>query len=93
MTKRIILLGLIIGVIFLSACATQYSKLDMDHGTSFKLATFNQIANPEAEKNLEPVYGLDGKAAQATIELYRKDFERAPQTQKRTFTLDSMFRE
>ena len=30
--------------------------------------------------NLEPVSGMDGQAAKATIENYRKDFERPPET-------------
>ncbi len=52
------------------------SRLEMDYGTSFKLSKFNQIANPESEKNLEPVTGLDGQAAKAVVEKYRKDFEK-----------------
>jgi hypothetical protein len=52
------------------------SRLEMDYGTSFNLMKFNQIANPEAEKNLEPVTGLDGQAAKATLDKYRKDFEK-----------------
>jgi len=52
------------------------SRLEMDYGTSFNLMKFNQIANPEAEKNLEPVTGFDGQAATATLDKYRKDFEK-----------------
>jgi S1-C subfamily serine protease len=40
------------------------SRLEMDFGKSFKHARSNQIINAEAEKNLEPVYGLDGPATQ-----------------------------
>ncbi len=58
---------------------TPPSRLEMDYGTSFKLMKFNQIANPDAEKNLEPVTGMDGQAAKATIEKYRKDFEKPPE--------------
>jgi len=47
----------------------------MDYGTSHKLAKFNQTLNPGAEKNLEPVTGFDGGAAQATIGKYHKGFE------------------
>ena len=52
------------------------TRLELDYGTSFNLMKFNQIANPEAEKNLEPVTGLDGQAAKATLDKYRKDFEK-----------------
>jgi hypothetical protein len=54
------------------------TRVEMDYGTSFKLSKFNQILNPEAEKNLEPVTGMDGQAAKATLEKYRKDFEKPP---------------
>ena len=50
------------------------SPLAMDFGTSYKLTKINQILNPEAEKNLDPVTGLDGKASEAIIEKYHKDF-------------------
>jgi len=57
------------------------SRLEKDFGTSFKFQKANQISNPEAEKNLEPVTGFDGKAAQATMEKYQKEFEKpAPPT-------------
>ncbi len=51
------------------------SRLEMDYGTSYKLAKFNQTLNPDAEKNLEPVTGFDGVAAQATMGRYHKSFE------------------
>ncbi len=51
-------------------------RLGKDFGTSFNLQKVNQIANPEAEKDLDPVTGFDGKAAQATMEKYRKEFEK-----------------
>ncbi len=60
--------------IFLSACAGP-SRTDKDHGRSVKQARVNQILDPEAGRNLEPVTGLDGKAAQGGIEKYRKTFE------------------
>jgi hypothetical protein len=77
MKKRyMVLVGL--GAMFLITigCAGP-SRLEMDYGTSFKLAKFNQVLNPEAEKNLAPVTGLDGGAAKAIMERYRKDFEKA----------------
>ena len=55
------------------------TRLEMDYGTSFNLMKFNQIANPEAEKNLEPVTGFDGQAAKVTLDKYRKDFEKPPE--------------
>jgi hypothetical protein len=56
-------------------CATAPNRLEMDYGTSFKLARFNQILNPEAERNLAPATGFDARAAQAAMQNYYKDFE------------------
>ncbi len=69
-------LGIIVMV--LAGCATGPSRLEADYGTAYHVARFHQILDPEAEKNLEPVYGFDGIAAQTTIEKYHKSFEKAP---------------
>jgi hypothetical protein len=61
--------------------------LETDFGTSTRLLKINQIENPEAEKNVEPVYGLDGRAAQANTEKYREDFEKPSPSIPSTFTI------
>lgn len=53
-----------------AACA---SRLEMDYGNSFRLAKEQQILHPEAGDNLEPVTGLDGKAAVVVLEKARSD--------------------
>ncbi len=53
------------------------SRLEMDYGTSFKLQKFNQTLNPDAEKNLALVEGLDGNAAAAVVGQYQKGFTKA----------------
>ena len=63
------------------------SRLEMDYSTSFNLMKFNQIANPEAEKNLEPVTGFDGQAAKATLDKYRKDFEKPAEAPAYTLSI------
>ena len=73
--KRYFLLIALIGIFLISVSCVGPSRLTMDYGTSVKLAKFNQILNPEAEKNLEAVTGFDGGAAQAAIGKYRKGFE------------------
>jgi hypothetical protein len=70
-----LLIGLVAMFLISTGCAGP-SRVEMDYGTSFKLAKFNQILNPEAEKNLEPVSGFDGPAAKNTIDKYQKDFEK-----------------
>jgi type IV pilus biogenesis protein CpaD/CtpE len=67
-----------------SACATEGKFSDKritNWGASFESAKSNQIVNPEAGKDLKPVSGFDGEAADITIEKYREDFTRpAPST-------------
>ena len=49
------------------------SQLDKNWGRSFEAAKHNQTLNPEAEKNLKPVEGLQGPAAEKIMEGYTKD--------------------
>ena len=74
---------LIIGLIatgMLAGCTGYNTGLvAQEWGTSQKLAIANQTLNPGAEKNLEPVQGLDNKAADKVVNKYNKEFERAPQ--------------
>ena len=69
-----VLVGL--GIVFLLTACCGPTRVEMDYGTSYKLAKFNQIVNPDAEKNLEPVLGFDGGAARMTIDRYQKEFEK-----------------
>jgi hypothetical protein len=62
----------------------------MDYGTSFKLQKFNQIADPEAEKKVEPAEGMDARAAQAAKEKYQKGFEKEPPTPVYTISIGGM---
>jgi len=73
--RGFILIGFMVMFLVSIGCAGP-TQLEMDYGTAFKLAKFNQILNPEAEKNLEPVVGFDGMAAKVTIDRYRKEFEK-----------------
>jgi hypothetical protein len=74
MAKRhYLLVGLVVMFLISTGCVA--SRVEMDYGTSFKLAKFNQTLNPEAHKNLEPVTGFDGEAGQTAMGKYRKGFE------------------
>ena len=77
MKKTVLWIGVVILAVALAACAGP-SRLERDFGTSHRLQVYNQVANVEAEKNLAPVEGMDGRAAGATVERYEKGFE-APQ--------------
>ena len=50
-------------------------QLGENWGTAYQTARQNQTLNPEAGETLDPVVGLDGKAAMIAIEEYRKTFE------------------
>lgn len=78
MKKYIVLAGwLIVTGLFLFGCAdSRVSRTEADFGTSVKLSIYNQTLDPEAEKNLDPVTGLDGEAAMANQEKYQKNFEK-----------------
>jgi len=77
MVKRYFAFIGLLGIFLISVSCAGPSRLAMDYGTSHNLAKFNQILDPEAEKNLEPVTGFDGGAANASMEKYRKGFEKA----------------
>jgi len=78
------ILSTTLALFFISGCA-QPSRVDKSHGRSVKQALVNQILDPEAEKNLEPVTGLDGKAGQAGIDKYRKTFEQPHEGPRSSF--------
>jgi hypothetical protein len=86
MIKRCLILSGWIALLFLlTSCAT--NRLEMDFGSSTRLLKINQIHNPEAEKNVDPVYGMDGEAAQANTEKYREDFEKSSPPVPSTLTI------
>jgi hypothetical protein len=77
--QNLFLIGLGVSFLFFAGCADLNpwpSQVAVDYGNSYNLAKQNQILNPGGEQNLEPVKGLDGKAANKAIEKYRKDFEK-----------------
>jgi hypothetical protein len=83
LSRYLKLIGLIVFISFYSGCAgnpppREETMLDKNWGRSYESAKYNQILNPEAGKNLEPVVGLDGEAADGVAEKYRKGFKGKP---------------
>jgi hypothetical protein len=70
-----VLINLLVIVMLLGGCTVFESRLEKDYGNSYRLAIVNQTLNPEAEKNLEPVYGMDGNTANIIVEGFQKTFE------------------
>ena len=79
MKKYSLLIAIMAAFSFTIGCAGP-SRVEMDYGTSHQLQKFNQICNPEAEKNLTPVTGMTGKAAQYVAEKHEKGFEKEKKT-------------
>ena len=71
--RCLIAVGLIAALSVFSGCGA--TLLDKNWGKSFESAKSNQILNPEAGKNLDPVVGLDGQAAESSLGTYRNGFE------------------
>lgn len=80
-----IVIGLIAAMSIFSGCAGT-TMLDKNWGKSFESARSDQILNPEAGQNLDPVVGLDGQAAERTLGTYREGFE--PKKGKKVYNLN-----
>lgn len=74
MYKKLMLIVALALTLLITGCGM--TRLERDFGTSHKLARFNQTLNPEAEKNLAPVVGMSGQAAQHVVEKYNREFEK-----------------
>jgi hypothetical protein len=83
--------GLIVALLVISSCGhsisgQRESLLSSNWGKSFEAAKYNQILNPNAGKNFDPVDGLDGPAAEENVNKYRKSFQDKPS--KQTYNLN-----
>lgn len=63
--------------VMLAGCAeTPTPNLDQHFGEAVRTAIAQQTLNPDASRNTDPVAGLDGKAADQTINNYDKSFSK-----------------
>jgi hypothetical protein len=62
-------LGLVVG-----ACAP--TTISPNWGTAYQNMRAEQVLNPTAGEQLDPVEGQDGKVNATAMEAYRKDFEK-----------------
>ncbi len=75
-----VIIGIFAGLLFVS-CGTRTtplqreSMLEKNWGRSYETAKYNQIINPDADKNLEPILGLDGQAADYNVGKYKDGFK------------------
>ncbi len=70
--------------LLLGACSAlspvETRELDARFGDAVRQARAQQTLYPEAGRNTDPVTGIDGVAAQNTIEEYQKSFQEPPRT-------------
>ncbi|MBA7690695.1 hypothetical protein ES703_99226 [subsurface metagenome] len=74
LTTYVKIIGLIAALSVFSGCgmfSQRETMLDRNWGTSLETAKQGQTLNPEAGKNLDPVVGFDGRAAEASMMKYR----------------------
>ena len=66
-------------IVLAAVGCSHYGALEADYGKSYNQAKSNQILNPQAALNLQPVTGLPGEAAAASEEKYLQSFGKTPQ--------------
>ena len=94
-TRCLTIIGLIAALSISSGCggtraAQKGTMLDKNWGKSFEAAKFNQILNPQASRNLNPVIGLDGQAAEKILQRYQGGFEAGPSTKDYNLNLGNI---
>jgi hypothetical protein len=62
------------------SCANKPTYLDQHFGEAVNAAKAQQIINPDAPQALYPLGGIDGQAANASIDRYHKTFMTPPAT-------------
>jgi type IV pilus biogenesis protein CpaD/CtpE len=70
LNKPSLIIAFSIVLLLFAGCA--YNTLETNWGSSYEAARTNQIANPEASENMNPVVGLDGELAAGNMEIYRQ---------------------
>lgn len=62
-------------IVALAGCASTTPQLDERFGDAVNRAKAQQIINPDASQNTNPVAGVDGTAAKASIDNYHKAYQ------------------
>ena len=81
--NSISIFGFITLVTLIFACGTtpyyENSAVNQNWSRSYETAIFNQLLNPDADKNLSIVSGLDGTAGQHNVDKYKNSFKKEEQ--------------
>lgn len=62
-------------LVVLAGCTNTTPNLDAKFGDAVNQAKAQQIINPDASRNTDPVAGIDGRAAKGSIDNYHKAYE------------------
>ena len=62
-------------LVVLAGCTNTTPNLDAKFGNAVNQAKAQQIINPDASRNTDPVAGIDGRAAKGSIDNYHKAYE------------------
>jgi hypothetical protein len=73
-------------VFLISGCVQRTPYLDSHFGESVTLLKAQQVLNPEAARNTDPVAGIDGKAGKSAYDEYQKSY-RTPEPLPNAFTI------
>ena len=79
--KCLIIIGITAAITIVSACSGTKTLSERNWGRSYETATYNQILNPGADKNLKPIDSLDGQAAENDMQRYRDSFKEKKEAQ------------
>lgn len=74
------IIGIFIALLLISSCSgttpnSEDSMTNRNWGRSQETAIYNQMLNADAAKNLDPVSGLDGTAAELNVKKYQESFK------------------
>lgn len=80
LTRCLMFIGIIATLLVMLSCsgttsAQRETLLERNWGRSYETANYMQLLNPEAEKNLDPVVGLDGYASAHNVDKYQESFK------------------
>lgn len=73
-------------VLLATGCVQRAPVLDSQFGAAVTMLKAQQILNPGASRNPDPVTGMDGKAAKSAYDEYQKSY-RVPAPQQNIFTI------
>ena len=84
--KTSALTSLIAILISVTGCASRTPYLDSHFGEAVNMLKAQQVLNPQASNNPDPVKGMDARAAKSAYDAYQKSFS-APEPQSSAFTI------